>query len=68
VCREHRQDDGLIVTTTNPRTGESWAKHLEPDDVAVIYGPELELVERRHVALSGATVITVRPRPGSRRG
>lgn len=58
------QPDGITVTCTNNRTGESWTRVLAPDDYAVIHGPELELTERR-VLLRGGVTATLLPKRGA---
>lgn len=56
--------DGITVTCVNNRTGDSWTRHLGPDEYAVVHGPELAVTERRIPLRGGITIalLPVKPR------
>lgn len=54
----------VTVIIRNNLTGHTERRLLADDEYAILYGPDLELVEETRVPLLGTIRITLRPKRG----
>lgn len=52
----------VTITIVNDDTGHTEVRRLGPADYAVLYGPELELMESYRVPVAGTVTVRLRPR------
>jgi hypothetical protein len=52
----------VTITIVNDDTGHTEVRHLKSDEYAILYGPDLEVVDETVTLIGGGVTIRLRPK------